>query len=326
MPIQSITYETLPGLRLSNTHLALTLLPDPGGKIVSLVHKDSRREWLWRNLRLPLRRPDYDAPYATQADFGGLDECFPTVGACHYPSAPWQGIPVPDHGELFAQPWVVEILNEGEETSIHMGCYGVRFPYCFERTLTLHADRPGLQLKYRVTNLSPFAFPFLWSIHPLLRLEPGMRLSLPKGVETVWIEFSSHDFFGAKGTQQPWPIARTARGEPFDLSTIPPAWVELAVKYFTQPLSGNEPVETALETRDGHGLRFRFDPRSVTHVGIWMNCGGWAGTNGEPYYNIGFEPCIGGTDALEAAVNDLNSYGWLGPREVKEWALEVDIF
>ena len=40
---------------------------------------------------------DYDA--------SGFDECFPTIGACAYPEAPWQGVIAPDHGELWTLPW-----------------------------------------------------------------------------------------------------------------------------------------------------------------------------------------------------------------------------
>jgi len=119
-----------------NRALALTMLPDLGGKITSIRDLRSGREWLWSNPALPYRRLAYGASYLREADTGGWDECFPTVAACPYPSHPWQGTPLPDHGELWPQPWRLDIVQDTNGgVRLATVSQGVAFPYTFERTV-----------------------------------------------------------------------------------------------------------------------------------------------------------------------------------------------
>ncbi|RPH61827.1 MAG: DUF5107 domain-containing protein, partial [Chloroflexi bacterium] len=71
--------------------LELSIVPGLGGKINSLRDVRTGREWLWRNPRLPYKRLPHGSSYVAEADTGGWDECFPSVSACEYPSAPWSG-------------------------------------------------------------------------------------------------------------------------------------------------------------------------------------------------------------------------------------------
>src|SRR5262245_13109696 len=83
--------------------LSFTLIPALGGKISSLRDRRSEREWLWRHPRMAYQRVLHGSSYVQAADTGGWDECFPSVSACAYPSPPWAGAPVQDHGELWSQ-------------------------------------------------------------------------------------------------------------------------------------------------------------------------------------------------------------------------------
>ena len=207
---------------------------------------------------------------------------------------------------------------------VTLACYGVRFPYRFERTVTLAADQAGATLAYRVTNLSPFTLPFLWSIHPLLSLEPGMRLALPVGVDQVRVDFSTDDWLGKTGALQPWPAVVDRGDRTVDLSVIPPASFGRGVKFFTLPLQGTDPVTTTLTDAQGaHNFGFRFLPAEVTHVGVWINCAGWTPLDHPPYYNLALEPCIGASDSLTVAVNHWHEHGALDPRAEKRWSLEI---
>lgn len=87
---------------LANGLISLTFIPELGGKLSSLRDLRSGREWLWTNEHLPYQKPTGSNSYVN-ADTGGWDECFPTVAPCSYPLEPWQGIPLPDHGELWSQ-------------------------------------------------------------------------------------------------------------------------------------------------------------------------------------------------------------------------------
>jgi hypothetical protein len=314
------TYGDFPALRLSNGVIDMMLLPDVGGKIVSIHHLPSAREWLATNPYLPLRPPRYDASFVETYDSGGLDECFPAVTAGMHPAAPWRGIAIPDHGELWSQPWTVEgVESSSARVALKMACYGVRFPYRFERTLTLSADAPTIKFDYQVTNLTTADMPFIWSIHPILRIETGMHLTLPHGVTTVRVGYATSDIFGETGTDLPWPVVT----ENIDLSRVPAAEFGQAVKLHTPPLTGAQPVETSLRTADGrHGFTFRFHPDEITHVGLWLNYGGWSGCGSAPYFNLGLEPCIGGADDLETA-HRRNEFALLEAKQTRCWSMEA---
>jgi hypothetical protein len=318
-------YRGFTALEMGNDQIQLVVVPGLGGKIAQILHLPSGVQWLWENPNLSYRTPVYGASYDKEFDLGGLDECFPTVGQDYFPVAPWKGIAIPDHGELWSQPWEVTARQAStDEVSLRMACHGVRFPYRFERTLTLRGDAATIHLSYGLTNLSPFDFPFLWSIHPLLKSEAGMQLILPAGVERIRVDFSSDDWLGQMGTLHTWPRTQGDREEVVDLSWLPLVEAKRAVKFFTLPLTGDEQVETGLvDARGERSFRFRFSPSEVTHVGIWMNCGGWTPLGGDPYYNLGLEPCLGGADLLSIAANQWRDAAILAGRATRRWSLDL---
>jgi len=309
---------------LTNEHIRTCVIPELGGKITSLKHLPTEREWLWSNPYLPLQPVAYGSSFTEKYDTGGLDECFPAVAGGAYPDAPWDGVLIPDHGELWCQPWQVEIVeSSAKQIILSMVCYGVRFPYRFQRTLTISAERPALTLEYQVSNLTSFDMPFIWSIHPILTIEEGMQLLLPVGVETVRVDAVTNGFLSESGSRLPWPQAKRADLQPIDLSRVPANDFGQAYKLYTYPLNGQDLVETAiLDPAGEHSFTFRFRPDEITHVGLWMNYGGWSGSGSEPYFNLGLEPCIGGTDALPKA-KELGEYARLLARQTRNWTLEL---
>ncbi|MEN8097910.1 MAG: hypothetical protein ABFQ89_02435 [Chloroflexota bacterium] len=323
---ESIDYQGMKAISLRNEYLSLVVIPELGAKIASLMHRPSQTEWLWTNPNLVLKKPEYGDSYTGQHDTGGVDECFPTIAPVQFPTEPWTDITIPDHGELWSQSWDVEsVESTPERVVISVSCYGVHLPYRFERTITLLAGENEVHLGYKVTNLSSFALPFLWSIHPLLRIEPGMRLYLPENVQRIRIDSSTDDFLGELGTSHPWPVVHDNEGNELDLSKVPSSDIARAVKFFAAPLNEDVPVETMLvDPKSKRGLGFRFSPNQITHIGVWMNYGGWAGVEGAaPYYNLGLEPCIVGADSLEVAVKHWREAAILQPEQTRIWSLEL---
>jgi len=325
--IWDTAFEGFPALVLTNDQICLTVVPELGGKISSLVHVPSATEWLWRNPYLECREPVYGASYVREFDFGGVDECFPTVAPSFYPEEPWMGTRIPDHGEVWAQPWQVERIEESAaRVVVRMSCYGVRLPYRFERVISLESGCPRVQLSYRATNLTPFAMPFIWSIHPLLQVTPGMRIQMPGCVDQVRVDFSTSDFLGKCGMVQPWPVVETASGDTLDLSVLQPRSLKQGVKYFTLPLRGAGLVEAAVVAPEGgRAFRFCFNTDEVTHIGVWMNCAGWTPIGKPPYYNLAFEPCIGASDSLTVATQHWREAGVLPSRGERCWSLSIEL-
>ena len=96
------------------------------------------------------------------------------------------------------------------------------------------------------------------------------------------------------------------------------------MKLFSPPLS--EGWAALSDPADGAAFRVSFDPTLVTHLGLWLNYGGWAGAAGaEPYYNLGLEPCIGAPDTLDTAVDHWGEYGALPPKGSQAWWLQMTL-
>src|SRR4051812_16779214 len=100
-----------PAWQLEDAQCSLIVLPDLGGKIVSIRSKSTGVEFLWQDPTRPYRRPIYADEFGNY-DASGFDECFPTIAPAPYPEAPWASIAIPDHGELWCTPWRSEQLDE----------------------------------------------------------------------------------------------------------------------------------------------------------------------------------------------------------------------
>ena len=322
--LQKRNYQGFESYILTNGHVQFCIVPELGGKIASIKDLSTGREWLWSNPYLTKESVVYGASFTEKYDTGGLDECFPAVLGGEYPDEPWDGISIPDHGELWSQPWDLTIVEDSEKKIIlKMSCHGVRFPYHFVRTLTFSVKNPVLTLDYEVSNLSNFDMPFIWCIHPLINIEEGMKVILPPEIISLRLDSGTNNFLGESGSQIKWPQTKSADNRPIDLSQVPANNFGQAYKLYSQPLQGNAQVETVIIDQTGkHSFGFRFHPNEISHIGLWMNYGGWSGTGSEPYFNLGFEPCIGGTDGLSNA-KDLGEYGNLPAKESCVWTLEL---
>ncbi|MFI5314588.1 MAG: DUF5107 domain-containing protein [Myxococcota bacterium] len=267
-------------LVLENAAVAIAVLPELGGKIASLVNRATGREWLWRNPYLPYRRAAPGDSYVALHDTGGIDECFPTV-------APTDSLP--DHGELYSQAWTVERRTDD---SLVTSVPGPRARYRFQRTLHLARAAARLDLDYRLENLSDGELPFVWCLHPLFAIEPGMRIELPDSPPLCVPDPSSRDFAPS------------------------------ASKTFAGPLTRGE---VGLVTADGgEALRLRFDPAQTPFVGVWRNFAGWSGAGTPPYFNLALEPSIGDSDSLDEAIAR-GTAGLLAPRAVRSWRVAIEL-
>jgi hypothetical protein len=284
---RSCRVDQLDAVALGDDDLRVVVVPELGGKLCSIVWEG--RELLARN---PLQPARYAAPYA-DFDASGFDECLPTIAPCPYPEAPWQGIPVPDHGEVWSIPW--SCGSSGD--ALYLAVDGVRFPYRFEKTVAVRP--PGrIRLAYTFTNLAPVPFKFLWSAHPLLAPRPGMRIHLPAETR-VRVDWSKFDRLGDLLDEHPWPLIRDRAGNEVDLSLILGPETGLVDKLYTTRL--DEGWCAVHDPADGFFAAMRFPPERVPYVGLSINLGGWP-VDKPGYYNLGLEPCNGYPDRLDVAI------------------------
>ena len=98
--VRPVSFKHWPALLLENELTSMVLIPEIGGKVVSIKSLATECEFLWQDDTRPYATPHYGELFANY-DASGFDECFPSIGQCAYPEFPWQGITIPDHGEIW---------------------------------------------------------------------------------------------------------------------------------------------------------------------------------------------------------------------------------
>jgi hypothetical protein len=310
--------EGFDSIRVHTGIIELSLIPELGGKINSLRDVRTGREWLWRHPRFAYKLVPHGSSYVTTADTGGWDECFPSVAQCEYPSAPWQGVAIQDHGELWSHPAEFEMDEQEESVTLRTRSPGIALPYTFTRTITLTANSSVIRITYEVENNADQPINFVWCIHPLLALEPGMELRLPASAHFNVGGSSPMGLISTeKNLKYPFPVS----GLNFPL--LPEASVGCAIKIWSDPLPNGEGW-VVLRANNGE-LQMHWDVTLLPQVAVWMNFGAWAADGGSPYFNMGLEPCIGAQDSLADAVSQYNLYASVPPRGSKTWWLEIEL-
>jgi len=315
MTVTAIDYRGWQAIRLEDDAASLVLLPEIGGKIGSLRARTTGAELLWQDPTRPYRRPVYADEFGNY-DASGFDECFPTIAAAPYPEAPWAGIAVPDHGELWCTPWRYELPDA---RTIYLHTYGVRFPYHFEKWIVV-ADG-GFALRYRLTNLSPFPLKSIWSAHPLFRAEEGMQVLLP-GAPAMRLTHAIGKRVGGELLHTyTWPWLPGPSGAPVDYSRIGSPALDANDKiYADTPADG----WCALwDPRSGAYVGFTLSAAEIPFVGVCINHGGWPLTGAKGFW-VAIEPCTGWPDRLDDATA-VGAHATLAGWNSREWSLGLHL-
>ena len=305
----------LPAIALREDELEVVVAPSAGMRITNL-RRPRGREWLWRSDQIALAPPVAARSYVDTADSGGWDECFPTVAPSPVPGSPAGAPELPDHGELWAASWRSSVYQHAGGTTLSASTTGRLLPYEFHRDLTLDPDEPVLRLAYRLRHLGDTPFPWIWSAHPLLNVQPGSVLELPT-MRQVRIDAVHGRSDLARNDIVSWPAGIGGEADRFRF----PEDGGWAVKCFGDV--GESGRMTLIDPRRGERLTIQVGATAVPQVGLWINCRGWAPPGRTPYYNLALEPCIGAPDSLADAVDEWGMARTLAPGEERAWELEV---
>ncbi len=309
--MKTIQYKGLHALCLENEFIALTFLPEYACKIASLIKKDTRREFLFQSGAERLSPPTYGASFA-QYDSSGFDEVLPSIDAAPYPAGPYQGTPVPDHGEVWALPWqhIIHPTKDGLTAWVKSPA----LPYQFSRDLTLCG--PEIRIHYTLENFSQTPFPFIWTPHCLLNCSPQTRLLIPDNLtEIMTVEHSSPNL-GPWGTRHHYPHTVSAKGNPIDLSCTQPATDNSCEKfYFTQ--KNTQGWCGIIHQDNGDTLTYHYDADKVPYLAVWKTQGGYRGD-----YNLALEPCTGEWDDIYIA-HKIRRVAVCEPKSKYEWNFKI---
>ncbi|MDD7593357.1 MAG: hypothetical protein PUJ57_03880 [Peptoniphilaceae bacterium] len=281
---------------LETEELIVTIYPEIGFKIASIVYKPKEFEALARPLgietvsdeRMLYQRAYPGAPFS-HYDLSGIDDCIPTIDACNVSDLGHFA----DHGDAWSRAWNV---FEEDRTMRSVKAYFrlSAIPLYFERHI--HIEGHSIFLKYRVLNESVQARPFLWALHDLCRYEPDAVLSWPEPATLM----------NAHGDE----------AFDFDLHRMDDVPVDGAYKfYLTEPLS--QGAASITYPTEGVRLSLYWDPKVIPYLGGWVNTGGSAGPK-----TIALEPTNGYYDSLARAIAN-QKVGQVGPGKEQTWTVEL---
>ncbi len=274
---------------LENDAIRLSLTPRLGGRVVSLVDRTTGREWLVQG-EPPA---DPDAWAGIDAGFGGAqaygwDECLPTVGRCADPLDP-DGAPLRDHGDCWGRR--TEARREADGALVVV--WQVSGRYEFERTMRLEGST--VVIDYAIASPGPER-PFLWSMHPLLALEPGATIELPGTERLALTRAIGLDLATTDGVVD-WPLAKTASGLTMDLSRVLGKEAEIALKLAGEATVGGRVV---VRQPDRSTLSLEWDRDVAPALGVWLDFGGWPA--GEGRHQVALEPATSPDEDLASAL------------------------
>jgi galactose mutarotase-like enzyme len=303
---------------ISNQLVHLRVLPTLGAKIVELRDVVHDYEWLWSDESRPLRHGTFGASFEAY-DISGADECFPNIGIGPNPIN--RDLILRDHGDLWSRPW--KLIGQGP--SIDCEIFGERETYSFRRKIALEAT--SLVVSYSVTNLHPEDLIYMWSFHPLFRVETGMSIEL-RGGTPMTKEFGFGGRMGADGANgylghldhYLWPFVKSSDGETLDLSNIA---LDPKITDKVVLMSPPDGFVKLINHSAQRTCAFNFDPLELPFLGICFNLGAWP-FSGKPATWVAFEPTTAMTDRLDEA-HDLGTSRTLKPGQSDTWGFKITI-
>ncbi len=253
--------QTVHTLVAENDRLRIAVTPYDGGRLTSLWDKRAGFEHIWVNERNRHLRRTYAANYDDTTAFG-LEEAFPTVHPCPYGDAV-----LPFFGETWTLPWNYEVLTEPDGLCIRLWCETSITPARVEKRFVLRGQESVLHTEYRIENIGFGELPYLFCVHPSLRLTPQSSIEVPAGAyETGWMYPEN----AAPKQTFEWPKLGG-----YDLSRALPPEENCCFNFYTRQVAGGR--YALWHPAVGTGLTIRFDPVEFRSLSLWLSYGGWRG-------------------------------------------------
>lgn len=284
---------------LEDERVRLVVVPALGARVVSFVDLVTGREWLVRG-EPPADDAMAAAWAAPEATFTGAvaygwDECLPSVGPCPDPVVPSRS-PLRDHGDAWGRPASVTVAGD----ALVAEWEGLHWPYRLRREML--AAGPTLRVDYVLENRGSVALPFLYSMHPLLRLPVGARIEVV-GLTSVLVTHAAGLRLPGLPRRVGWPLAIGGDGEPIVLDLVRVPTAGTAVKLYGGPdgTAGDRlPGQAAVTLPDGSGLGLAWDSALAPALGLWLDDGGWPPGEGRVQHAL--EPTTAPDDDLAGAI------------------------
>lgn len=290
----SFTYKGIEAVLLENSFVRIMVLPGKGGDILELRDKRTDVNVLWQadhDWQVP-----GDGPIP-QLDPNAAHDYYPGGWQLHLPLAGYtddfDGTPYSLHGESALIPWEASIIEEETTVTLQLETDLVRYPLSVERSLTLGADEPTLEIEEEITNEAAVEVPYIWQQHIALGpplIGPDATLYIPANSGRTEEYGSTHQNNRLAGGEQfEWPRALGVDGDTVDLRKFPPHDATINDMVYALDLRDgkynvvNDEIDLSFE------FTFPIDPFEC--VWYWQPLGG---ASHYPFwnqnYNVGIEP------------------------------------
>jgi len=311
--LHETVWRGVPAYTLETDQLRVVTTPDVGAKITSIYDKRANYEWLVAPPDRAFGPVSYGDVFVEQ-DMSGWDEMYPTIKPCSYPAdGHYAGVTLPDHGEVWALPWRVEVAA-GD--SLTLSVDGRALPYRLRRTLAASIDG-GAVLRYDVVNTGAVPIVALWAAHPQFTATTHTRIQLPDNVKELY-NVRDIPAWGAWGLRYRWPEATNRQGTTVRMDHIAPASAMACRKLYVPP---DTPIEWAalVEESSDHWLLMQWHASQIPYIGIWVD-EGWANS----VATVALEITDGFHDSLETAW-DHKCCPIIAPGEQRQWTITVSV-
>jgi hypothetical protein len=324
-------YRGSPVVFLGNELLRISVLPDKGADISSIVLRPDDTELLWRSPGGTVDPRHHVAATghaeATWLDLyeGGWQSVFPNGGW----ASSYGGADLGLHAESALLPWRVRVIDPGPEVAVlRADVELVRTPLRATRTMTVRAGSPTLVVDEVITNTARGRFPVSYGQHIVFGspfLSDACRVDVPGATVRAHPVQTSDANTLVAGALGDWPHIATRDGATRDLRQVLPA------------SAGTEDLAYLGDLADGWyavrnpdlavGVAVRFPADLYRHIWRWEVFGGgggypWWGRT----YSLGMELFTSATTKGLAASIDDGSALWIEPGERVESRVLVTVF
>jgi hypothetical protein len=258
------SFRAFRAVALENRNLRVTILPELGGRIWSVVYKPHDRELLWHNPRIPLGKAPFRAVF-DNVWCGGWEEMFPSPA----PSV-INGESYPDHGEVWCLAWEATTESAGDTVSVRLSCDARISAVRVEKKITLRADESRLEVAYSLHNPALADFPCIFTLHPAFNVTPDCRIDFPP--MSVHLDPSYPASLAGVASPFPWPRAMR-EGREVDLRKVAPHSSGEVYFFYGTGFREGWCAVTDAATRLTWGLVF--SPQLFRACWLFASYGGW---------------------------------------------------
>lgn len=302
-------FKNMNSITLENNELKVIVIPDLGGKLVSVYNKLSKFQLLFQNKENAYKKPKLNSDFAS-FDASGFDDAFPTIDSS---IIQYEGkeILYPDHGEIWTSSFDYRIIDG----YLELACSSSILPYTYKKLIHLESDT--VKIKYNIVNKGNSPFPCIWAMHCLVNCSEDIKLSFPKDTTEI-INVHDSSILGKKNSIHKYPITKTLDNKDYKLNKIGSSSLNKTEKYYVNGII-NEGKCSIYYPNNSSLFTINFDRDKLPYLGFWVTEGGFRGD-----YNCALEPTNGFYDDIDTAKSNNNLY-YLKPTEPLQFEILLQL-